>query len=284
MLNMEYRICFPAIPNMGDLLNKDMLEDLFGISVVQSTISEGGNMLAIGSGLNKLLYSSDKKIKTKQAIRKLFNSKTFYVWGSGFMRYPNGKDNNFIFRNIKFLSLRGELTKRRIENILGKELDVPTGDGGLLANRWLEKMPQPKYRIGIIPHFKEKESPLVHEIKEFYKDSVIIDLSENPKDVVRNIASCEMILSSSLHGLIISDSFHIPNKHIMLYSFGQKMIGDGYKFADYYSSYGLKDIPIDMQKKSRWPSFSDIETSYQVDYDVVEQKKNAISSVFPMQA
>lgn len=278
---MEYKICFPTIPNMGDLLNKDMLEDLFGISVVRDTVSDGGNMLAIGSGLQRLLYSNNVTKRIKQVICKFFHSETFYVWGTGFMNYPNGKDNKFIFRNIKFLSLRGEMTKKRVENVLGRELDIPTGDGGLLANRWLGEAPQPKYRIGIIPHFKEKDSLIIHEMKDFYKDSVIIDLSEDPKKVVKDIASCEMILSSSLHGLIVSDSFHIPNKHIMLYPYGQKMMGDGYKFADYYSSYGLKDAPIDMQNKNRWPSYSDIESLYQVDYDVIERKKNAIFSVFP---
>lgn len=30
---MEYRIYYPQIPNMGDLLNKDMLESLFQIKV-----------------------------------------------------------------------------------------------------------------------------------------------------------------------------------------------------------------------------------------------------------
>lgn len=30
---MEYRINYPLIPNMGDLLNKDMLESLFQIEV-----------------------------------------------------------------------------------------------------------------------------------------------------------------------------------------------------------------------------------------------------------
>lgn len=56
MLIMEYRIYYPQIPNMGDLLNKDMLESLFhneiqGVSLNQS------NMVAIGSSLSSVLKS-----------------------------------------------------------------------------------------------------------------------------------------------------------------------------------------------------------------------------------
>lgn len=278
---MEYRICFPQIPNMGDLLNKDMLEQLFGISVKADIIGKTGNMLAIGSGLKGLLYSDEKTTRAKQRLRKIFHFSPFYVWGTGFINYNIGKDKDLIFRDVRFLSLRGNLTKMRIEKIIKKELDIPTGDGGLLASLWLGNRPNIKYKTGIIPHFREKESPIVEELKKFYNDSVIIDLADKPIDVVRNIASCETIISSSLHGLIISDSFHIPNKHVLLYPYGEKMKGDGYKFADYYSSYGLCDTPIEMNNKKLWPTFSEIQDLYQIDSDIVEKKKKEIFSVFP---
>ncbi len=277
---MKYNIYYPLIPNMGDLLNKDMLESLFGISVTRAN-SSNFNILAIGSCLKFLLYSDNKITHLKQKIESHFNSHPIYVWGTGFASYNSGDDNEIRFTNYHILSLRGNLSKVRMEKIIGSDLDIPLGDGGLLADRWIGAAPTKKYRLGIIPHFREKDYPLLGEISKFYPDSTIIDLGEPPIEVVKKIASCELILSSSLHGLIISDSFHIPNMHISLFPFGERIRSDGFKFDDYYSSYGLKDSPINMDNRSEWPTMSYIHDSYQIDINDVERIKDQIYNVFP---
>ena len=276
---MEYRIYYPQKPNMGDLLNKDMLESLFQINVQRVNYNES-NLFAIGSSLSYALYSSKLKARIKQMIINILKNEPFYIWGTGFIKNNTQEDNGFRFRNIRVLSLRGNLSKNRVERILGKELSIPTGDGGLLVDRWIGENPPKKYRIGIIPHYKEKDSPIVGEMKKMYSDSVIIDLGKKPIDVVKEIASCETILSSSLHGLIVADSFHIPNKHILLYPYGERMLGDGFKFADYYSSYGLKDNPIDVSTTT-WPTIQSIIDDYCIEPSVVEKKKDEIFTVFP---
>ena len=73
-----------------------------------------------------------------------------------------------MFRHIHIHALRGRLSLQRMENILGKKLDVPTGDGGLLAERWLGFYPEKKYRVGIIPHFKEQDHPVVKKLLDNY--------------------------------------------------------------------------------------------------------------------
>ena len=127
---MEYRICYPQIPNMGDLLNKDMLEPLFHIKV-QRVESNDSNLSAIGSSLlhglrSRALYSTNIKKRIKQGIIKAFNIDPFYVWGTGFMDYNTQEDNIIQLRNTKFLSLRGNLSKYRVERVLGKKLNIPT--------------------------------------------------------------------------------------------------------------------------------------------------------------
>ena len=185
------------------------------------------------------------------------------------MNYDTQEENIIRLRSTKILSLRGNLSKNRVERILNENLNIPTGDGGLLVDRWIGENPPKKYRIGIIPHYKEKDSPVVSEMKKSYPDSVIIDLGRKPIEVVREIASCETVLSSSLHGLIVADSFHIPNKHILLYPYGERMLGDGFKFADYYSSYGLKDIPLDMTT-DKIPSIQSIIEDYRIEPSIDE--------------
>ena len=51
------------------------------------------------------------------------------------MDYNTKEENIVQFRNLKFLSLRGNLSKNRVERVLGEDLNMPTGDGGLLVDR-----------------------------------------------------------------------------------------------------------------------------------------------------
>lgn len=278
---MEYRMRIPEIPNMGDLLNKDMIEKVFQVKIVNTKDIYGTNISGIGSYLSSLLYSNSRKSRLKQTLIRPFLSKEYYVWGTGFIKYPKTPDNNFLFKNVHICALRGQLSKDRVEKILGKQLDVPLADGGLLADRWVGESVQKKYDIGIIPHFKEQDSAVIGSLKNHYPNATVINLRESPLQVVRQIAECRTVLSSSLHGLIVSDSFHIPNRHIMLYDYGERALGDGYKFADYYSSFGLQDEPIKLSSANDFPTIDEIVQGYLIDEKKVEEKKEQIFNVFP---
>lgn len=156
---MVYKIMYPPIPNMGDLLNKDMLEELFNIKVVRKDL-KSCNLIAIGSALDHIMYSTYPRIRAKQKIEHFMNDNV-HIWSTGFIRGNVDLDLGLMFRHIHIHALRGRLSLQRMENILGKKLDVPTGDGGLLAERWLGFYPEKKYLVGIIPHFKEQDHPVV---------------------------------------------------------------------------------------------------------------------------
>jgi len=280
MKTLHIRYC--DLPNMGDLLNKYMLPDLFGIAVEKAGV-ENIDMIAIGSALKSILIPNFRKnikdVYRGSWFRKVLRKRPLYVWGTGFMRYDYGSDKRFYYRNVRILSLRGQLTKQRVEKILGGKLDVPLADGGLLAEKWIGRVNK-KYRVGIIPHYKEQDSPIVESMHQHYENSIIINLRNDPDEVVRQIASCDYILSSSLHGLIVADSYHIPNCHVMFYEYGERMAGDGFKFADYYSSYGLTDLPVRLFAGVEFPSLEQISDNYRVRPDVVEEKKEAIFKLF----
>ena len=61
-------------------------------------------------------------------------------------------------------------------------------------------------------------------------DSAAISVSIDAMETLRAIGECEMIASSSLHGLIVADALGIPNWRV---SFARELKGGDFKFRDY---------------------------------------------------
>ena len=60
-----------------------------------------------------------------------------------------------------------------------------------------------------------------------------IDVKNGPEEFVEELVQCEKIISSSMHGLILSDAYGIPNQWVR---FSDRIIGGEYKYFDYYST------------------------------------------------
>ncbi len=270
----KIRVCYSDVNNMGDRLNKELLEHLFNCTVVQSS-HYNADLIAIGSGLGTYLLDQSTIKKIKKKLLGIIYPKV-YVWGTGFLDY-NKNEEKFYKKNMVFCSVRGNLTKNRVEKILGKKLNIPTGDGGLLSSYLLDAMPTKKYDLGIIPHFREKDDKIFDELLKKYPNSIIIDVQDSPINVTKKIAECKNIISSSLHGLIISDSLNIPNIHLVV---SDKLLGDGYKFDDYYSSYNIKHLFITKNDINNF-HINDIRKNYMIKKEDVEEKKKQLLECFP---
>lgn len=143
------------------------------------------------------------------------------VWGSGFIE--DGPE--ILNHDLKFHLVRGPLTAERVS----KDGQIPCGDPGLLASRVFATSNNKTHKVGIVPHMRDLDSS---KIAQLSADCLIISPYQSPEKVAKDIASCEVVFSSSLHGLIFADSFNVPNfrmKHTALE-------GGDYKFNDYYRS------------------------------------------------
>ncbi len=267
------KLVYPDLQNAGDLLNVDLVERLSGAKVERSKVYNA-DMLAIGGALFGAQYSIDFKRKIAQGILSVvYGNKPLYVWGSGFLFGDN--PNGLYRKNLKVCALRGAKTQQKLKELTGTFYDVPLADGGLLAEMMLDGKVEKKYEIGLVPHLSQQGEAAFQKMAA--QDNVrLIDIKKSPKEAIHDIAECEYIVSSSLHGLIFADALHIPSLHVL----GEKHLAGGtFKFEDYYSSFGIEDKPWILSE--RQPTAKDIIDEYRIDGSAVEEKKKALVECFP---
>ncbi len=144
------------------------------------------------------------------------------IWGSGLIR-----DVRFSLLHAEVLAVRGPLTRERI----GAPPDVPLGDPGLLVSRWLEPSRAPRSKVGLLPHGHHRSAAWTERaMRRLGADARLINVHQSPAKVARQISGCRTIVTSSLHGLVVADSYGIPAIWTTL---EPALDGGEFKFHDY---------------------------------------------------
>jgi len=195
--------------NFGDAINKFIAESISHREVEW-----------VPNNFNRLHYMAVGSILDKAG-------KYTNVWGSGFIK----SSSNCADKPHEIFAVRGPLTRSRL---IKQGIQCPKifGDPALLIPKFYFPSINKKYKIGIIPHFVDKNNPWLDTIDD--SNVKIIDIQqENLMNFIDEMLSCEIIISSSLHGLILADAYDIPSLWV---KFSDKIIGNDFKFHDYYSS------------------------------------------------
>lgn len=202
--------------NFGDLLSYYIFEKLTGFQHEYWDISNKSN--------------TDTHYMSIGSIIKYSNKNTI-IWGSGTITQNIDKIDY-----KKVYCIRGPRTRNALLKYYTKE-EIPEkyGDPALLTSLLYKPKTDKKYKIGIIPHIIDYK-----EISELFinrKDICVINLfiKKTHKDietVLDVIYSCEFILSSSLHGIILSNTYNVPVVRFK----NNNLAGDDIKFIDYFES------------------------------------------------
>lgn len=248
--------------NFGDELNTLIPHKLFNTEI-EHVSQERCEAIFIGSILSIFLkeYLQQKTTPVK-------------VWGSGFIR--DLKENDKLYRNVEVYALRGKKTLYDLERLTHHVYtDICLGDPGLLLSRCYNNLDfTKKYKYGIIPHYVDANDENLKKIK--LKNSIVININDPVDTIVKQIVSCEYILSSAMHGLIAADSFGIPNIRFIA---SYKLTGDEYKFDDYYSAFDMKQPqPIDLRKLEE---LNDISFDYKISQQKVKEIQEKLIRSFP---
>lgn len=259
------KVFINPIKNAWDAFNVDLL-DIMHASLTPTSNPGEADLLMLGGSLSSL---QDPKYHV--------DTRPLYLWGTGFL---NGDINGPLCRpNLVVRALRGKLSKEKLSGISGMTFpeDLPLADPGLLASCLSSPKVEKKYAVGFIPHFREHGSSEVQNVLEANEDWHFIDITQTPQEVVREIQQCDAIISSSLHGLIFSDSLGIPNCHVRL---TEIPLGGSFKFRDYYSAFNLIDPALTMDDVIGM-TCKEIQDMYAVDKNTVEEKKVQLMESFP---
>lgn len=210
-----------GVPNFGDALAPLLLKR-FVDKDVEWTPVQNTPLITIGSILEHIPPSWSG-----------------YILGSGKLRPESKLD----LSRATILALRGPLSAKGVRG------DFALGDPGLLAAD-LIGCQEKKYDLGIFPHWKDKELAL--RFKTIIRPPstiTVINPADDPLDILKSIASCKRIVTSSLHGMIVADAFNIPRRVELCSALAKE--GGAFKFKDYSESIRTPFTPGVMQEPNR---------------------------------
>lgn len=233
--------------NFGDYLSKIIVGEMALKNNLKEMKLSNKRLLSIGSILH---FAKDNDI----------------IWGSGI----NGKIEltKLNFMNLDIKAVRGPLTKEILEK---KGIPTPEvfGDPALLLPEFfsdLKYMPI-KNKIIVIPNLNELEECRKLIPAQFQLVSPFLHWTK----VVNEILSSEIVFTSSLHGLIVSEAFRVPV--VLFKPFGGETL---FKYEDYLEGTGRK---LNQDFKSFNQLFREKDG---IKFSPMKFNAEALKSVFPI--
>lgn len=219
--------------NFGDELGPAIVRVLARARVVWSPVNQA-DIVSIGSVLEPWFWNPESPSDFSGVI-----------WGSGRMY---GVEPLELPANQVAL-VRGPHTLGRLPGL--NVNPIPTGDPGLLAELFVTKTDK-KYSLGLVPHWSQASLPIWEQIASQNRNIKVINPCSGYEKVINEIAQCDTIASSSLHGLIVADALSIPSAWVSLRDASlPKESNVPFKFADYYASLGIHSAaPIELSEST----------------------------------
>jgi pyruvyltransferase len=197
----------PFAPNFGDTLSPLVVSLLTGRRVVYA--NDAAKLVALGS-IFFALQDGDE------------------VWGAGLARREHVAYAASA-RGVTYRAVRGPATARLLRTH-GIACSVPFGDPAILLPLLIENDIEQEHEIAIVPHWSQ-----FHDFEREIRDPRVklVDVCDSFAAVARAILSCRLVVSTSLHGVILAESYGIP---ALLVFYGKYPRCDATKYIDYFES------------------------------------------------
>lgn len=217
--------------NWGDDLNKYFFEYIGAGKLILSPISQVSP---------KYVYEHYSLIGS---ILGYFNLDNTIVYGSGVM----DENTKFLGKPKKIISVRGPKSREvLIEN--GFECPEAYGDPALLLPVFYKPKNMLHNKALIIPNMGSASSSdkIIIAKLALELNADILDMTKYNEwtYIIDKIASSQYVISESLHGLIVAETYGIPNVWV---EFKDHPDYWNFKFEDYYRSIGKEERIIKVQ-------------------------------------
>lgn len=216
---INYRFGKLTHRNLGDDINVFLTEAL-----TQKKCRNIGDIISFNRRSYMIIGSIIHELSKKNTI----------IWGAG----VSHTHQELKIKPIKVCAVRGKLTR---DYLISQQIECPEvyGDPALLLPFvYSAKKYHQHYKLGIILHKNDIGNKTLNSLYSRYNNDVVIirfDNYDNLEETIDKVCSCDLVLSSSLHGLIISDAYKIPNIWVKS---SVEMYGGDFKFLDYFSGIG----------------------------------------------
>lgn len=197
--------------NFGDALSPDIVKFLLGkkgLNLQSKTKKHYVFLSCVGSVLRKLPF-----------VKKT-------IWGTGSFEDDIYNEYNKKYSSLDVRCIRGPLTEEKLikQGVLKNKINI-YGDPGILAPLVYPCTKEKKYEVSYIPHMLEKTNANIH---------IIDPKTTEWKKVVDQIVESKLIISSSLHGIILAEAYGVP----AIWLNNEKSSQKPFKYLDYYYSTG----------------------------------------------
>lgn len=208
MIHSVRAFWWTGVPNFGDAITPIILSEIAGLSVELSD-AKSAEIVCTGSILGMLPPEWSG-----------------IVVGAGYARrFGQYVDVPTPLSRADVRAVRGRATAAQLP-YMRMETAPYYGDPGLLAQLLVGDVPI-EHELGVVAHWQDRSLESARGLK--------INVRDEPLKVIRQIASCEKILASSLHGIIVADAFGRERKWHRF----NLVQGGGFKFFDYGTTVGM---------------------------------------------
>ena len=153
------------------------------------------------------------------------------IWGTG----VNGKVNPQLhkFNNLDVRAVRGPLTR---EYLISKGIKCPEiyGDPAILTRKLFQRRFSPKEAESKTPYII---IPNLHDLTKVEGFDNVVSPFDSWSNIIEKVINSEAVISTSLHGIILAESFGVPA--ILLRLSETETI---FKYEDYYLGTGRSTV------------------------------------------
>lgn len=254
--------------NLGDALSPIMVSALSGLPIA-----------------HRHFDTSISRLACVGTIGQEFKNGLVHFWGTGVDRTKNPVNRSLRYyqrpRNTAFYvhALRGPLSAQTLARE-GASVPPIYGDPVWFLPALLPPASQKQYELGIVVHLTElselTDTATVQEKLLRYKipssiaaDVKIVTTLTQPSFAaieakIQEITSCQRILSTSLHGLVIAEAYGIPCAHLRPNGRGKsflKLADEAkpldHRFRDFYLGVGLEKALVYGQPPTEQTNWDD---------------------------